>query len=357
MYASKLSIALSMSFVIMLSTVLPSTQSFASTANNTINQTESPDNQNLINSTEHQAILQQNSDGKLDALVPSFSNETTLTSNGTLKIQGANIEDVPYEQIGPLKVREGDILLASEIVGGKAAVDKFIISSPWTNGEIPVVINSDIPNKQRIFDAIRYVDSKAPIKFVNVDTDSNGNILNYNYLRFVNGGSGGCYTFPGMVSPNDALFTTTYRMDGKLFNGYYGDFKYHGQPVVIADWCQYGSVVHELGHVLGLWHEQTRCDRVQHIIIDENNIKKEQKSQYIALCDPRNPAESPTTLGFDYDYCSIMHYGRGGGNAIDQSKPIMIPRNNVIGCTDIGQREGFSPIDIMAIQRVYAFVQ
>ena len=327
------------------------------TNNDTLTTTEVSKNQNLSSPEDQiQAIAQQNSDGILDVPVPQFSNETALIENGSLKIQRATIP-ITYTQIGPLKVLEGDTLLPTEVVKGKAAVDSFIGSRPWTNGEIPVVINSDIPNKKRIFDALTYVDSVTPIKFVNVKTDSSGNILNSNFLRFVNGGSGGCYTFPGMVFPNDGLFTRPFTMEGIRHNGFYGDFKYHGQPIVIADWCLFGSVVHELGHVLGLWHEQTRCDRGEHIIINENNIKRGQRSQYIALCDPNQPSKSPTTLGLPYDYCSIMHYPRGGGNAIDPNRPIMIPTKVVAGCKDIGQRVGFSPTDISAIERVYAFVE
>jgi hypothetical protein len=33
-------------------------------------------------------------------------------------------------------------------------------------------------------------------------------------------------------------------------NHFYRDGRYHGQPTQVADWCQKGNLIHELGHVL-----------------------------------------------------------------------------------------------------------
>lgn len=45
------------------------------------------------------------------------------------------------------------------------------------------------------------------------------------------------------------------------------------QAISIGKNCdKFGIVVHELGHVVGFWHEHTRPDREQHVVIEKNNI-------------------------------------------------------------------------------------
>lgn len=41
-----------------------------------------------------------------------------------------------------------------------------------------------------------------------------------------------------------------------------------------------GSVIHELGHVIGFRHEHTRTDREGHIKVHYEKMQSSQKSQY-----------------------------------------------------------------------------
>jgi astacin-like metalloendopeptidase len=60
-------------------------------------------------------------------------------------------------------------------------------------------------------------------------------------------------------------------------------------------------IVHELGHLIGLWHEQSRFDRDAHVNILLNNVREEFRYNYNKLHEMR--------LMAPYDLSSIMHYG------------------------------------------------
>jgi len=64
-----------------------------------------------------------------------------------------------------------------------------------------------------------------------------------------------------------------------------------------------GVVIHELGHVIGFFHEQSRTDRDQYVRIEWGNIKPRAFENF-----ERYSIWEVDSLDVPYDYNSIMHY-------------------------------------------------
>jgi len=77
------------------------------------------------------------------------------------------------------------------------------------------------------------------------------------------------------------------------------------------------TIAHELGHALGLYHEQSRPDRDDFVAIDTTNIDP------LALGNFTKVNGVPV-VG-EYDFRSIMHYAQFAF-AVDRTKPTIIPR-------------------------------
>ena len=105
--------------------------------------------------------------------------------------------------------------------------------------------------------------------------------------------------------------------------------------------CTITTILHEMGHTVGLWHEQARPDRNTYISVNYGNVIKGSFYNYDQIYDNAQQ----TTL---FDYASIMEYpafsfSRNGGPVIE-SIPAGIPLSNPTG---------YSAADIDGIRRLY----
>ena len=113
-------------------------------------------------------------------------------------------------------------------------------------------------------------------------------------------------------------------------------------PLVLAA-CTSRVAIHELGHAIGFYHEHTRPDRDQYISVITDNI-----IYGIENFEKARPGET-NTLGYGYDYASIMHYDSTTG-AWSYRNPALVAKDEGIV---LGMAEELSPLDILKANRLY----
>ncbi|KAL3090966.1 hypothetical protein niasHS_007341 [Heterodera schachtii] len=119
------------------------------------------------------------------------------------------------------------------------------------------------------------------------------------------------------------------------------------QGVSIGSGCErLGIVEHEIGHVLGLWHEQSRPDAWKYIKVEKEFVLPSYLSDFQLRDD-----DEIMTLGLPYDYGSVMHYGPTAFST-DGTSQTLIAKDMLFQST-IGQRDQFAFYDVMAINKAY----
>lgn len=269
----------------------------------------------------------------------SNSNNTSSTDpewcTGHINGNTFHNKEVKYRIINGMAIFEGDIILARtpqemEKLSPKPKVPsehepsirpsvKAVVRTGdqyrWPRGEIPYVIQSTLPNPNRVNEAMQHWEFRTPIRFVQ---RMESNALDYpNYVSFIQ----------YLPQPNEQQ-EEVFHCSSPIGMQGWGE-----QSVILSDQCVTGDVIHEIGHVIGLWHEHSREDRDKFIKINWNNVEPKSIhnfSQHIADGDD---------LG-EYDYCSIMHYGAWFFNGGSGKQTIEVLQSNSPcgNANEIGQK-------------------
>ncbi|XP_069123652.1 hatching enzyme 1.2-like [Argopecten irradians] len=217
---------------------------------------------------------------------------------------------------------EGDIVLR----GGNPTHKNAIVGAyhHWPNGVVPYAVHSSHNTASH-----RAIFQKAMDEIMNKTK--------------VNGQS--CITFVPRTNENTYIQFTS----GSGCHTPIGYMHNHRSDVTLGRGClRHGTVMHEILHALGFWHEQSRSDRDNYVTINWSNIQKGHEHNF----DKYQEGVRIDDLGMPYDYGSVMHYS-AYAFAIDRSKMTIIPKHNGVS---IGQRTRLSDQDAKEVQIYYGCV-
>ncbi|XP_035223951.1 astacin-like metalloprotease toxin 5 [Stegodyphus dumicola] len=204
---------------------------------------------------------------------------------------------------------EGDIL-------GIEPGDRNVIpyqQMRWPNKIIPYIIDSSLAvYTSLILAGMQNYERNTCLKFVPRTTEKN-------YIKIFKGQ--GCYSYVGMINRGE-------------------------QPLSLGNGCQFvGTVVHELGHAIGFFHEQNRSDRDEYLTIYWENIKEGMETQFALL----KPSQNLLLTPFDHD--SIMLYGNYAFSKDRRSKTMVAKNGKLL--KEPYDKQGLSKDDIKRVKQMY----
>ncbi|XP_031561244.1 nematocyst expressed protein 6-like [Actinia tenebrosa] len=208
----------------------------------------------------------------------------------------------------------------------KHLVRRAAMKAPWTWPNAIVYYkfsrNLDNDGRNRLNQAMARIERKTCIRFRRRRNEPNYILMQYDFKK------GGCKANVGFVGGQQNV--------------------YIANPEVFrtTGYCGVPSIVHELGHALGFFHEQSRPDRDNYVRIHLKNLAPQYK--WAAGNFDKTDRRWVDDRGIGYDYGSLMHYGKYA--FASRGKVVVEPLDPK---AHIGQRKGLSRKDINQLKVMY----
>lgn len=253
------------------------------------------------------------------------SNLPSPYSSMRLKLPFATEEkDYLIQKMGHFFILNGDIIVGDDFpktLSYSTLPNSTFINFQWANATIPISIDPSIYENglgSEVHDAIAQFNNRTELCLVPRTNEED-------YVKIVFSSTLGSAAGTSKIG----------RQGG-------------GQTLFLASSATYGTVMHELMHAAGFYHEQCRSDRDQFVRIVEANMEPGRENQFQI-----EPGITQST----YDYCSIMQYSDHAFSK-DGNPTIVCSLNGIDtpwpSCA--GERTDFSDKDIQGIDKFYSKV-
>lgn len=224
-----------------------------------------------------------------------------------------------YQKHGDVNIIEGDIAVSGEQLelisqidqtsnaegAGLSWWDRVFGGKKWSNKTLYYRISSGVSSsiRTKIYQAVNEINSQTSVTIRYRTNQSN-------YVNIIP--SSGCWSYVGKQGGS--------------------------QNMGLATWCSKGNVIHEFLHAFGVYHEQSRGDRDNHITVNYGNIQSGKSGNFA----------KKGSRWSSFNLNSIMMYG---SYAFSKNGQPTITRKN--GTTFSTQRSYISYTDKATLNGIY----